>query len=120
MSINHEYQPGSAIPKSEKIPQSFRGSEEVSEAEVAHSTQDRNLDKESAAVDSLNQASIHIVELSEGDTETVELLHLLGNELDLIAYQHTGAETDAESRISLLKRALRAAARAAHEEIGRG
>ena len=124
MPKNPEYAPGSAIPRVE-VPKpseiSFENSEEITQVnELVHSFQERDLDKELAAVESLNQASKHIIELSEGDFEVVEMLHLLGNELDLIAHQQTGAEINVEARISLLKRSLRAAAKAAHEEIGRG
>ncbi len=112
MPNSPEYMPGSAIPRVE--------TPNARESSQSQPEQGGNPEKEAAAFDSLSQAAKHIVEQSGGDVEVVELVHLLGNQLDIIAHYETGDESRPESKKSLLQRALRAAATAAKDEIGRG
>lgn len=112
MPFSPEYSPGNAIPRVDKI-ETRESQEMVLEQEVSS-------DEETIAFASLNLAARSIVEVSQGDAEIEELLNLLGNELNIIAHYETGDEIRPESKKSLLKRALRAAATAAREEIGRG
>jgi hypothetical protein len=116
MSESPEYVPGSAM---QRIISSELADTSQPQPEQQLS-QERNPDKEAAALESLSQAGKDIVEQSGGDTEVVEILHLLGNELDVIANYGAGPNYNTGSKRELLKRALRAAVVAAKAEIGRG
>ncbi|MCC2631986.1 MAG: hypothetical protein K0S20_685 [Patescibacteria group bacterium] len=112
MSESPEYIPGSAIPRDIAQPAEAEQSSQVDHKEFSP--------EEEAATDSMSQAARIIIELCEGDVEVTEMIHRLGNELNLLAHYNTGQEHDVESKKTLMKRVLQAAAVAAKGEIGRG